>query len=108
MAKIRVAIVGVGNCASSLIQGIEYYRDARGGNPIPGLMHLELGGYHLGDVEIVVMCRSNPKDIDITVQTLQEVDISPSEVTFFIFTSGSDLHHTMPPLSIQILVLNER
>jgi myo-inositol-1-phosphate synthase len=53
VAKIRVAIVGVGNCASSLIQGIEYYRDARGGNPIPGLMHLELGGYHLGDVEIV-------------------------------------------------------
>ena len=46
----------------------------------------------LGDVEIVVMCRSNPKDIDVTVQTLQEVNISPSEVTFFIFTSGSDLH----------------
>lgn len=46
----------------------------------------------LGDVEIVVMCRSNPKDIDITVQTLEEVNVSPSEVTFFIFTSGSDLH----------------
>ncbi len=46
----------------------------------------------LGDVEIVVMCRSNPKDIDVTVQTLEEVNISPSEVTFFIFTSGSDLH----------------
>ena len=44
------------------------------------------------DVEIVVMCRSNPKDIDITVQTLEEIDVSPSEVTFFIFTSGSDLH----------------
>ncbi|HEV2261442.1 MAG TPA: hypothetical protein VGR69_04020 [Candidatus Rubrimentiphilum sp.] len=46
----------------------------------------------LGKVEIVVMCRSNPKDIDITVQTLEEGGISPSEVTFFIFTSGSDLH----------------
>lgn len=46
----------------------------------------------LGDVEIVVMCRSNPKDIDVTIETLQEVDVSPSEVTFFIFTSGSDLH----------------
>jgi isopropylmalate/homocitrate/citramalate synthase len=46
----------------------------------------------LGDVEIVVMCRSNPKDIDVTIETLQEVNVSPSEVTFFIFTSGSDLH----------------
>ena len=46
----------------------------------------------LGDVEIVVMCRSNPKDIDVTVQTLEEVNVSPADVTFFIFTSGSDLH----------------
>ncbi len=46
----------------------------------------------LGNVEIVVMCRSNPKDIDVTAKTLEEVGVSPSEVTFFIFTSGSDLH----------------
>ncbi|MHB8141359.1 MAG: LeuA family protein [Vulcanimicrobiaceae bacterium] len=46
----------------------------------------------LGDVEIVVMCRSNRSDIDITVQTLREAGIDPREVTFFIFTSGSDLH----------------
>ncbi|MGZ3506965.1 MAG: LeuA family protein [Vulcanimicrobiaceae bacterium] len=46
----------------------------------------------LRDVEIVVMCRSNPSDIDVTARTLEEVGISPSEVTFFIFTSGSDLH----------------
>lgn len=46
----------------------------------------------IGDVEIVVMCRSNRKDIDITVATLKEVGIDPSTVTFFIFTSGSDLH----------------
>jgi isopropylmalate/homocitrate/citramalate synthase len=46
----------------------------------------------LGNVEIVVMCRSNPKDIDVTAKTLEDVGISPSEVTFFIFTSGSDLH----------------
>src|SRR5579864_8137707 len=46
----------------------------------------------LGNVEIVVMCRSNPKDIDVTAKTLEEVGISPSDVTFFIFTSGSDLH----------------
>src|SRR5947209_11788739 len=46
----------------------------------------------LGDVEIVVMCRSNPNDIDVTAKTLEDAGISPSEVTFFIFTSGSDLH----------------
>lgn len=46
----------------------------------------------LGNVEIVVMCRSNPQDIDVTAKTLEEVGVSPSEVTFFIFTSGSDLH----------------
>jgi 2-isopropylmalate synthase len=46
----------------------------------------------LGDVEIVVMCRSNRNDIDVTVKTLRDVGIEPREVTFFIFTSGSDLH----------------
>jgi isopropylmalate/homocitrate/citramalate synthase len=46
----------------------------------------------MGDVEIVVMCRSNRKDIDVTVETLKEVGINPADVTFFIFTSGSDLH----------------
>ena len=46
----------------------------------------------LGDVEIVVMCRSNRSDIDVTVKTLRDAGIEPREVTFFIFTSGSDLH----------------
>ena len=49
--KVRVAIVGVGNCASALVQGIEYYRDADATQPVPGLMHVDLGGYHVGDVE---------------------------------------------------------
>jgi len=48
--KVRVAIVGVGNCASSLVQGVHYYRDAKVGDPIPGLMHVDLGGYHIRDV----------------------------------------------------------
>ncbi|HEX2737176.1 MAG TPA: inositol-3-phosphate synthase, partial [Acidimicrobiia bacterium] len=51
--KIRVAIAGVGNCASSLVQGIEYYRNADPTESVPGLMHVELGGYHVGDVEFV-------------------------------------------------------
>ena len=50
---IRVAIIGVGNCASSLVQGVHYYRNAKPGDSIPGLMHVDLGGYHLRDVEFV-------------------------------------------------------
>ena len=50
---IRVAIVGVGNCASSLVQGVHYYRDAKAGEPIPGIMHVDLGGYHIRDIEFV-------------------------------------------------------
>jgi myo-inositol-1-phosphate synthase len=53
MSKIRVAIVGTGNCASSLVQGVQFYRDVRGDEPIPGLMHNVLGGYGLGDVKFV-------------------------------------------------------
>jgi myo-inositol-1-phosphate synthase len=53
MSKVRVAIVGVGNCASSLVQGLEYYRDADGAERVPGLMHVDLGGYHVNDVQIV-------------------------------------------------------
>jgi myo-inositol-1-phosphate synthase len=53
MKKIRVAIAGVGNCASSLVQGVTYYRDAKEGDHVPGLMHVELGGYHVSDLEFV-------------------------------------------------------
>jgi myo-inositol-1-phosphate synthase len=52
-SKVRVAIAGVGNCASSLVQGVEYYRDADPNDEVPGLMHVDLGGYHVGDVEFV-------------------------------------------------------
>ena len=51
-SKVRVGIVGVGNCASSFVQGLSYYRDAKGNEPVPGLMNVELGGYHIGDIEI--------------------------------------------------------
>src|SRR5688572_7964003 len=51
--KIRVAIVGVGNCASSLVQGRYYYENARKDDFVPGLMHVDLGGYHVKDVEFV-------------------------------------------------------
>lgn len=49
--KVRVALIGVGNCASSLVQGVEYYRDAKPKDRVPGLMHVNLGGYHVSDIE---------------------------------------------------------
>ncbi len=49
--KVRVAIIGVGNCANSLLQGVEYYKDASPEDTVPGLMHVDLGGYHISDIE---------------------------------------------------------
>src|SRR3954470_10406868 len=49
--KVRVAIVGVGNCASSFVQGIQYYQNAKAGETVPGLMHVDLGGYNISDIE---------------------------------------------------------
>src|SRR5256714_15565934 len=49
--KVRVALVGVGNCANSLLQGREYYKDAPDDQFVPGLMHVNLGGYHISDIE---------------------------------------------------------
>ncbi len=51
MSKVRVGIIGIGNCASSLVQGVEYYRNAKDDELIPGLMHVNLGGYHISDIE---------------------------------------------------------
>jgi myo-inositol-1-phosphate synthase len=51
--KVRVAIIGVGNCANSFMQGLTYYRDANPDDFVPGLMHVDLGGYHIHDVEVV-------------------------------------------------------
>jgi myo-inositol-1-phosphate synthase len=49
--KVRVAIIGVGNCASAFVQGVQYYRDADPAERVPGLMHVDLGGYHVRDIE---------------------------------------------------------
>ena len=53
MGKINVAIIGVGNCASSLVQGVHYYKDAKETESVPGIMHVNLGGYHIRDVNFV-------------------------------------------------------
>ena len=53
MSEIRVAIVGVGNCASALVQGVEYYKNVKEGESVPGLMHVNFGGYHIRDIRFV-------------------------------------------------------
>ena len=50
--KVRVAIVGIGNCAAALVQGLQFYKDAAIDEEIPGLMHATVGGYHISDIEI--------------------------------------------------------
>ena len=49
--KVRIAVIGVGNCANALLQGLEYYKDAKPEDKVPGLMHVDLGGYHISDIE---------------------------------------------------------
>ena len=63
MGSVRVAIVGVGNCASSLVQGVHYYRDADPTGTVPGLMHVTFGDYHVKDVEFVAAFDVDDKKI---------------------------------------------
>ncbi len=87
--RIRVGVVGVGNCASALVQGLEFYRDARPGEEVPGLMHVDLGGYHVGDVEIVaafdVDAKKVGRDLSEAIfaepnNTVQFADVPPNGV----------------------------
>jgi myo-inositol-1-phosphate synthase len=84
MSKVRIAIVGVGNCASSLVQGLTYYEDADPSNGVPGLMHVELGGYHVRDVEVVaafdVDANKVGKDVAQAIFTAPNNTIRFSEV----------------------------
>lgn len=79
MGTIRVAIIGVGNCASSLIQGVHYYKNASENEFIPGLMHPNLGGYHIGDIEF-----SAAFDIDVNKvgKDLSEAIFTPPNNTY--------------------------
>jgi myo-inositol-1-phosphate synthase len=63
--KVRVAIVGVGNCASSFVQGVHYYRDASPKSFVPGLMHVNLGGYHVSDIEFVAAFDVDKKKVGL-------------------------------------------
>ncbi len=70
-SKIKIAIVGIGNCASSLIQGLEYYKDVANGKPVVGLMHNTLGGYRIRDIQVVAAFDVNKtkvgKDLSIAI-----------------------------------------
>jgi myo-inositol-1-phosphate synthase len=61
--KVRVAIIGVGNCASAFVQGVEYYKNADASQPVPGLMHVDLGGYHVNDIEFTCAFDINKKKV---------------------------------------------
>src|SRR5688572_24480370 len=61
--KIRVGIIGVGNCASSLVQGVQFYRHASSKDFVPGLMHTDLGGYRPGDIEFTAAFDINAKKV---------------------------------------------
>jgi myo-inositol-1-phosphate synthase len=90
MSEVRIAIVGLGNCASSLVQGLEYYEDADPNDTVPGLMHVELGGYHIRDVKIVaafdVDAKKVGKDVAEAIftepnNTIRFADVPPTGVT---------------------------
>src|SRR3954449_8796366 len=90
MGSVRVAIVGVGNCATSLVQGVEYYKDADPSGAVPGLMHVTFGEYHVSDVEFVAACDVDAKKVGFDLSdainnsennTIRICDVPPTGVT---------------------------
>jgi myo-inositol-1-phosphate synthase len=90
MGSVRVAIVGVGNCASSLVQGVHYYRDADPASRVPGLMHVQFGPYHVRDVEFVAAFDVDAKKVGRDLaeaigasenNTIKFADVPPTGVT---------------------------
>jgi myo-inositol-1-phosphate synthase len=89
MGSVRVAIVGVGNCATSLIQGVEYYKDADPSGTVPGLMHVKFGDYHVSDVEFVAAFDVDAKKVGFDLadatqasenNTIRICDVPPTGV----------------------------
>jgi myo-inositol-1-phosphate synthase len=77
--SINVAIIGVGNCASSLVQGVHYYRDAKDDDTVPGLMHVNLGGYHIRDIKFVAAIDIDKNKVG---KDLSEAIYAPPNNTF--------------------------
>src|SRR5205809_3712989 len=90
MGSVRVAIVGVGNCAASLVQGVEFYKDADPAGKVPGLMHVQFGDYHVKDVEFVAAFDVDAKKVGFDLadaigasenNTIKICDVPPTGVT---------------------------
>ena len=90
MGSVRVAIVGVGNCASSLVQGVEYYKDADPASRVPGLMHVQFGPYHVSDIEFAAAFDVDAKKVGRDIaeaivasenNTIKICDVPPTGVT---------------------------
>jgi len=90
MGSVRVAIVGVGNCASSLVQGVEYYKDADPASRVPGLMHVQFGPYHVSDIEFVAAFDVDAKKVGRDIaeaivasenNTIKICDVPPTSIT---------------------------
>ena len=90
MGSIRVAIVGVGNCASSLVQGVQYYKDADPDAKVPGLMHVQFGDYHVRDIEFVAAFDVDAKKVGFDLadaigssenNTIKIADVAPTGIT---------------------------
>src|SRR5436305_7238999 len=90
MGSVRVAIVGVGNCATSLVQGVEYYKDADPDSRVPGLMHVQFGEYHVSDLEFVAAFDVDAKKVGLDLadaigasenNTIKIADVPPTGIT---------------------------
>jgi len=92
LSKIRVAIIGVGNCASSLVQGVEFYKNAKDDEFVPGLMHVRLGGYHIGDIEFTAAFEIDQNKVG---KDLSEAIFAPPNNTI----KFSDVPHLGVPVS---------
>src|SRR5918995_1269952 len=79
--KVRIGVVGVGNCASSLLQGITYYRDAHSNEPVPGLMNVDLGGYHVGYIELA--CAFDVASTKVGRETAEAIYAPPNNTHRF-------------------------
>jgi len=92
---IKVAIVGVGNCASSLVQGIEYYKDAKDDAFVPGVMHVNFGGYHIRDIEIVAAFDVN--SLKVGKDVAEAIYAEPNNTTVFAQVPNTGVKVTRGP-----------
>ena len=90
--KVRVAIIGAGNCASSLVQGVHYYRNAKDTDTVPGLMHVNLGGYHVKDIEFTL-------GIDVNIEKVGK-DLSEA---IFAFPNNTYKFTDVPKMNVPVV-----